>query len=63
MSEQKMDTIELTPQQRENLVMFMQRIQLTGAEVPQYIEIAAALNKPVLNMMNAKKVLEDEDKV
>lgn len=38
--------IELTEKQRENLIVFLQRVDLKGSEVPAYMEIAAALNKP-----------------
>ena len=38
--------IKLTEKQRENLVNFLMRVQLTGAEVPAYLEVAEQLNKP-----------------
>lgn len=41
-------SIELTKSQRENLILFLQRVQLTGAEVPAYLEIVKALNEPFL---------------
>lgn len=39
-------SIELTKEQRDNLIAFLNRVQLTGAEVPAYLEIVQALNKP-----------------
>lgn len=54
-----MRTLELTDDQMKNLAVFLQRIQLTGAEVPAYLEIVQAINKPVLDMVknndNSKK--------
>lgn len=40
--------IEFTENERANLITFLQRVQLTGAEVPAYIEIVSAINKPFL---------------
>jgi hypothetical protein len=48
-----MRTLEFTEEQMKNLAVFLQRVQLTGAEVPAYLEIVQAINKPVLDM--AKK--------
>ena len=39
-------SIELTKEIRDNLIQFLNRVQLTGAEVPAYLEIVQALNKP-----------------
>jgi hypothetical protein len=39
-------SIELTKEQREILIAFLNRVQLTGAEVPAFLEVANALNKP-----------------
>lgn len=54
-----MTKLELTDDQMKNLAVFLQRIQLTGAEVPAYLEIVQAINKPVLDMVknndNSKK--------
>jgi hypothetical protein len=49
--------IDLTDQQRQNLITFLQRVQLTGAEVPAYLEIANALNKEFIDKLknNSKK--------
>jgi hypothetical protein len=47
-----MPKIDLTEEQMKNLAVFLQRVQLTGAEVPAYLEIVQAINKPVLEMTN-----------
>ncbi len=44
-------TITLTAGQRENLIKFMQRVELKGFEVPEYVELVAVLNKPILDKM------------
>lgn len=38
--------IEFTKEQLHNLKEFLNRVQLTGAEVPAFLEVANALNKP-----------------
>ena len=38
-------TIELTEKQKQNLLIFLNRVQLSGAEVPAFIEIMQAINK------------------
>jgi len=38
-------TVELTEKQKQNLLIFLNRVQLSGAEVPAYIEIVQAVNK------------------
>lgn len=53
--------ITLTAKQRENLVKFLQRVELKGFEVPEYVEIVAVLNKPILDELEkAKKEMEVE---
>lgn len=52
--------IELTAQQRSNLIIFLQRLNLTGAEVPSYLEIVAALNAPFKG--ECKECSEEEAK-
>jgi hypothetical protein len=47
--------IELTEEQMKNLAVFLQRVQLTGGEVPAYVEIVQAINKPVLEDSNVKE--------
>lgn len=47
--------IELTKEQRENLIVFLQRVDLKGSEVPAFMEIAAALNKPFLEKIKTDK--------
>jgi hypothetical protein len=44
--------IELTEKERANLIVFLQRVNLTGAEVPAYVEIVSALNKPFLDKIS-----------
>ncbi len=39
--------IELTEQQHKNLLAFLNRINMTGAEVPAYLDILGAINKPL----------------
>ena len=39
-------SIEMTKEVRDNLIQFLNRVQLTGAEVPAYLEIVQTLNKP-----------------
>lgn len=41
--------IELTEQQLNNLQVFLQRLDLKGNEVPAFVEIMNALNKPVID--------------
>ncbi len=53
--------ITLTDEQRVNLIKFLQRVQLTGEEVPAYVEIVAVLNKPLLEEMTKK--VEEKDKI
>ena len=36
-------TIELTEKQKQNLLIFLNRLQLSGAEVPAYVEIMRAI--------------------
>ncbi len=48
-------TIKLTKQQKDSLVAFLQRVQLTGAEVPFYVELVAAINKPFLDTLKENK--------
>lgn len=58
--------VEFTKKERENLIEFLMRATLTGAEVPAYLEIAQKLNMPFLVAMNAlliKKVKEYEAKM
>jgi len=39
--------IILTEQERQNLLLFLNRVNLTGAEVPAYTEIQIAIAKGV----------------
>lgn len=57
-----MRTLEFTDDQMKNLAVFLNRIQLTGAEVPAYLEIVQAINKPVLDMVQNSKELNNEKK-
>ena len=41
--------IEMNKQQLNNLIAMLKRTQMTGAEVPAYIEILQALNTPLQN--------------
>lgn len=56
-------TITLTERQRENLINFMQRLNLKGHEVPAYIEIVGALNKPFLDEIKIKEKEDVQKKV
>lgn len=47
--------IEFTKEQLHNLKEFLKRVQLTGAEVPAYLEIAEALNKPFVEKLKEEK--------
>jgi len=47
--------IELNEAQLKNLAVFLNRIQLTGAEVPAYLEIVQAINKPILDNLKDGK--------
>ena len=38
--------IELTKEQHRNLIVFLNRVQLTGSEVPAYTDIMTILMKP-----------------
>jgi hypothetical protein len=40
-----MKTIELTDDQLKNLMVFLNRVQLAGAEVPAYVELIRIINK------------------
>lgn len=48
-------TIQLTDLQRKNLIGFLNRVQLTGAEVPAYLEIVDSLNAPFLKKQQPVK--------
>ena len=39
--------IELTDQQINNLKAFLERVSLSGREVPMYLEAINALNNPI----------------
>ncbi len=56
-----MRTLEFTEEQMKNLAVFLNRIQLTGAEVPAYLEIVQAINKPVLDMVKNTGQLKEDD--
>lgn len=51
--------IDLTDQQRQNLVIFLQRVSLTGAEVPAYVELVKALNQPFLDKIKPLNKKDD----
>ena len=51
--------IDLTDQQRQNLISLLQRVQLTGAEVPAYVELVKALNQPFLDKIKPLKKTND----
>jgi len=38
-------TIELTEKQKHNLLIFLNRIQLSGAEVPAYVELIKSIHE------------------
>jgi len=40
-----MKTIELNDEQMKNLMVFLNRTQLAGTEVPAYLEIVKAINE------------------
>jgi hypothetical protein len=46
--------IELTKEERDNLIIVLQRVQLTGNEVPAYVKIVSALNKEFLESIEEK---------
>lgn len=46
--------IELTEQQKNNLILFLNRVNMTGAEVPAYVDLLGAISNPV----NEKQVKE-----
>jgi len=49
-----MRTFEFSSEEQvKNLAIFLNRVQLTGAEVPAYLEIVRQINKPILDI--AKK--------
>ena len=50
--------IELTKEERDNLIVFLTRTSLHWEEVPAYANIVAALNKPFLDEINDKKILK-----
>jgi hypothetical protein len=58
-----MRTLEFTEDQMKNLAVFLNRVQLTGAEVPAYLEIVQAINKPVLDMVANSQELKKDDKI
>jgi len=39
--------IELTDEQKRNLLMMLQRVDLKGGEVPAYVDVMNALNKEI----------------
>ena len=47
--------IEFTDEQRDNLATFLQRVSLTGKEVPAYIAIVEAINKASLGEVEEVK--------
>lgn len=46
--------VELTEEQIQNTIVFLQRTQLQGAEVPAFIQIIKALEKPLDQPSEAK---------
>lgn len=50
-----MPSIELTKEERDNLIVFLQRTRLTGNEVPAYVKILNALNKEFLEDLSKNK--------
>lgn len=46
--------IELTEQLLNNLQIFLQRVDLKGNEVPAFVEIMNALNKPTVEKVTEK---------
>jgi hypothetical protein len=46
----KTHTIELTDEQRNNLIAFLNRTQMKGEEVPAFLEIMQALKKEDKNV-------------
>jgi len=43
--------IEFTEEQMKNLAIFLQRVQMSGAEVPAYLAIINKINQPVIDMI------------
>jgi hypothetical protein len=47
--------IEFDDETRKNLIAFLNRVDLIGSEVPAYVEIVEALNKPFLEEVKVDK--------
>jgi hypothetical protein len=55
-----MRTLEFTEEQMRNLALFLNRTQLSGAEVPAYLEIIRVINAPIIDLAKKGPKLEDK---
>ena len=53
--------IDLTEKELANLKAFISRTQLSGAEVPAYIEIQMKLNNPIIEKVSAIHEVKQND--
>lgn len=53
--------IDLTEKELTNLQAFLSRAQLSGAEVPAYIEIQMKLNNPIIEKVTPIHEVEQND--
>jgi len=47
--------IKLTKEQQKNLVILLNRVQITGAEVQMFISILKAIHSPIIEEDNQDK--------
>lgn len=47
--------IQLTEQQIQNLLVLLDRVQLTGQEAPAFMEILQAVKNPVKEQLNSQE--------
>jgi hypothetical protein len=52
--------IVLSPEQRQNLLLFMQRVDLKGTEVPAYMELVETIAKARPETSEVKKEEKDD---
>ena len=57
-----MRTLEFTEDQMKNLAVFLNRVQLSGAEVPAYIEIVQEINESVLEIVSREEITPQQKK-
>jgi len=50
---------EINETQLKNLIEMLKRVQLTGAEVPAYVDIINILNNPINEQI--EKISEDDE--